>query len=49
MELHQDLNNISQTYMSEPDCGFWVAEAYEVSEASELDSTINKSKKVSLF
>lgn len=46
MELHQDLNNISQTYMSDPSCGFWVAEAYEVSEASELDITINKAKKI---
>ncbi|XP_064117545.1 uncharacterized protein LOC135222980 isoform X2 [Macrobrachium nipponense] len=46
MELHQDLNNISQTYLSDPTCGFWVAEAYEVSEASELDITINKAKKI---
>ncbi|KAK7028026.1 hypothetical protein SK128_014099 [Halocaridina rubra] len=46
MELHQDLNNIKQTYMSDLECGFWVAEAYEHSEASELDATVSKSKKV---
>ncbi|XP_045603285.1 probable N-acetyltransferase 8B [Procambarus clarkii] len=46
MELHEDLNNISQTYMSDPDCGFWVAEVLEYSEANELNTLVNKTKKV---
>lgn len=48
LELHQDLNNISQTYMQDPTCGFWVAEVVEVSEANELDALVNKTKKVRL-
>lgn len=46
MELHEDLNNIQKTYMEDPDTGFWVAEVLEVSEANELDSLVNKAKKV---
>lgn len=46
MELHSDLNNIRNTYMSDPDCGFWVAEVYDVAEATELDRFMNKQKKV---
>ncbi|XP_037778816.1 uncharacterized protein LOC119575335 [Penaeus monodon] len=46
MELHEDLNNIQRTYMEDPDTGFWVAEVLEVSEANELDSLVNKTKKI---
>lgn len=42
MELNQELSNINQMYMSDPECGFWVAEAYELSEANELESKFKK-------
>nr|XP_053636295.1 uncharacterized protein LOC128691449 [Cherax quadricarinatus] len=46
MELHEDLNNITQTYMQDPVTGFWVAEVLEVSGVNELTTLVNKAKKV---
>lgn len=46
LELHGDLSNITQTYMRDPDCGFWVAEVLELAESTEYDYLMNKTKKV---
>lgn len=46
MELHGDINTIAETYMKDPECGFWVAEVLELEESTEYDYLINKTKKI---
>ncbi|KAK4289491.1 hypothetical protein Pmani_037537 [Petrolisthes manimaculis] len=46
IELHGDLCTISETYMKDPNCGFWVAEVLELEESTEYDYIMNKTKKV---
>lgn len=46
LEVNQELGNIPQLFLQQPSGNFWVAEVMETSEACELDSLINKTKKV---
>ncbi|KAK8389714.1 hypothetical protein O3P69_009008 [Scylla paramamosain] len=46
LEVGQEMTNIPRLFLEHPDRCFWVAEVLECSEASELDSFMNKMKKV---
>ena len=49
MELHDDLNNIKNSYLNEPDTCFWVAEVYDNIEAGPLAAELNILDKVILL
>ncbi|KAG0722534.1 hypothetical protein GWK47_044316 [Chionoecetes opilio] len=49
LELGQEVSNIRQLFLQDPDRCFWVAEVLEGSEPSKLDALMNKMKKVEYY